>query len=123
MSEEEWEDPEPRRNLAFGAVAANRATEILGVRGGHEEHGAEQLRDDEEKGFSGLQWLLRGEPECGWGASVEGTQRCLEPACPSRSVSGMERARWAIWLALSELLWARLSAERMEISHFSSRRN
>lgn len=31
MSEEEWEDPEPGRNLAFGAVAANRVGENLGV--------------------------------------------------------------------------------------------
>ena len=38
MLEEEWEDPEPGRNLAFGAVAANRAAESLGVRSGHEEN-------------------------------------------------------------------------------------
>lgn len=46
--EEEWEDPEPGRNLAFGVVTASRAAESLGVRGGHEENWAEQLRDGGE---------------------------------------------------------------------------
>lgn len=32
MLEEEWKDPKPGGNLAFGAVSANRAAETLGVR-------------------------------------------------------------------------------------------
>lgn len=32
MLEEEWKDPKPGGNLAFGAFGANRAAETLGVR-------------------------------------------------------------------------------------------
>lgn len=48
VSEEEREDPEPGRSLAFGAVAANRAAENPCVKAWHEENWAKQLRDHEE---------------------------------------------------------------------------